>query len=240
LLYTKYEYSNTAARLYDPTIARFLSADPTLFHPFDTQNFNRYSYVRNNPLYYTDPSGYDWEDDDDGSTWDDWDDDFDENGDWDIDGDIHDGDANGDGFGVKVNEDSSSSNIVTNTLTVIGGSLQVVTGLVITWTAPTPLGEMYGMTLSSLGANNIQSIFTGDTTIKDAINKEFGSSHAYTAIDLSMSLGAAIPSGFARTGEIKSIGNYARHEYNFDTSIGKGQAFIEAIVDSNTIQTSGN
>ncbi len=45
-------------RVYDPIIARFTSADPNIFHPFNTQNFNRYSYVMNNPLKYIDPSGY--------------------------------------------------------------------------------------------------------------------------------------------------------------------------------------
>lgn len=44
-------------RLYDPLIARFLSADPILQSPEDLQNYNCYSYVLNNPLRYTDPSG---------------------------------------------------------------------------------------------------------------------------------------------------------------------------------------
>jgi len=51
-------------RVYDPTIARFISADPNIFHPFDTQDFNRYAYTRNNPLRYVDPSGYGWDDND--------------------------------------------------------------------------------------------------------------------------------------------------------------------------------
>ncbi len=45
-------------RVYDPVIGRFLSADLLVTHPLDTQSFNRYSYVLNNPLRYTDPSGY--------------------------------------------------------------------------------------------------------------------------------------------------------------------------------------
>jgi RHS repeat-associated protein len=45
-------------RVYDPTIGRFLSADPHIQAPYDTQSFNRYSYVKNNPLKYTDPSGF--------------------------------------------------------------------------------------------------------------------------------------------------------------------------------------
>ncbi len=49
-------------RVYDPNIARFLSADPIVQAPDNTQNFNRYAYVYNNPLRYTDPSGFQVED----------------------------------------------------------------------------------------------------------------------------------------------------------------------------------
>lgn len=45
-------------RIYDPVIGRFLSADPIVQAPENTQSYNRYSYVFNNPLKYTDPSGY--------------------------------------------------------------------------------------------------------------------------------------------------------------------------------------
>ncbi|MEZ5897861.1 MAG: RHS repeat-associated core domain-containing protein [Hyphomicrobiaceae bacterium] len=45
-------------RVYDPAIGRFLSADPYVQFPLDTQSWNRYSYVVNNPLSFTDPSGY--------------------------------------------------------------------------------------------------------------------------------------------------------------------------------------
>ncbi len=45
-------------RVYDPTIGRFLSADPHVQAPGDLQNWNRYSYVMNNPLSYTDPTGF--------------------------------------------------------------------------------------------------------------------------------------------------------------------------------------
>ncbi|CAC9424010.1 hypothetical protein [uncultured Gammaproteobacteria bacterium] len=44
-------------RVYDPQIGRFLSADPYIQAPYNTQSYNRYSYVMNNPLKYTDPSG---------------------------------------------------------------------------------------------------------------------------------------------------------------------------------------
>ena len=46
------------ARYYDPVLARFIQPDdiiPVLFNP---QSYNRYSYVLNNPLRYTDPSGH--------------------------------------------------------------------------------------------------------------------------------------------------------------------------------------
>ena len=45
-------------RIYDPTLARFLQADPYIQFPNNLQNHNRYSYVMNNPLSYTDPTGY--------------------------------------------------------------------------------------------------------------------------------------------------------------------------------------
>jgi RHS repeat-associated protein len=46
-------------RVYDPSLGRFLSADPYVTRPFDGQGLNRYSYVLNNPLAFGDPSGYD-------------------------------------------------------------------------------------------------------------------------------------------------------------------------------------
>jgi len=45
-------------RLYDATIARFVSADPIVGDPFSTLAFNRYAYVDNNPCTYMDPTGY--------------------------------------------------------------------------------------------------------------------------------------------------------------------------------------
>lgn len=48
---------NMNARLYDPLLGRFLSPDPYVQAPNNTQNFNRYSYALNNPLRYTDESG---------------------------------------------------------------------------------------------------------------------------------------------------------------------------------------
>ena len=44
-------------RLYDPAIHRFLQPDNYVQDPYNTQNYNRYGYVLNNPLKYTDPSG---------------------------------------------------------------------------------------------------------------------------------------------------------------------------------------
>jgi RHS repeat-associated protein len=49
-------------RVYDATIARFLSGDPVVQDPTDLQSFNRYSYVGNSPLTMVDPSGFDGED----------------------------------------------------------------------------------------------------------------------------------------------------------------------------------
>ncbi len=49
---------NYDARLYDPVIGRFTSADTIVPRPYNPQSLNRYSYCRNNPLIYVDPTGH--------------------------------------------------------------------------------------------------------------------------------------------------------------------------------------
>jgi len=46
------------ARFYSPKLGRFLSADTITPNVANPQDLNRYSYVRNNPLRYIDPSGH--------------------------------------------------------------------------------------------------------------------------------------------------------------------------------------
>src|SRR5690554_5260323 len=48
---------NMNARLYDPKLHRFLGADNFMQDPTNSQGFNRYGYVWNNPLKFTDPNG---------------------------------------------------------------------------------------------------------------------------------------------------------------------------------------
>nr|WP_246868068.1 RHS repeat-associated core domain-containing protein [Rhizobacter sp. SG703] len=48
---------NMNARMYDPLLGRHTSADPTVPDPTNVQAFNRYSYVLNNALVFTDPTG---------------------------------------------------------------------------------------------------------------------------------------------------------------------------------------
>jgi len=50
-----YDYG---ARFYDPLLGRFLSADTVVPEPGNPQALNRYAYVLNNPLKYTDPTGH--------------------------------------------------------------------------------------------------------------------------------------------------------------------------------------
>ncbi len=49
-------------RVQDAVTGRFLSADTHLGEPAYTQNYNRYSYVYNNPLTFRDPTGFDCND----------------------------------------------------------------------------------------------------------------------------------------------------------------------------------
>ena len=45
-------------RVYDPKMGRFIQADPLVEDAYIPQTLNRYTYVQNNPLSYTDPNGY--------------------------------------------------------------------------------------------------------------------------------------------------------------------------------------
>jgi hypothetical protein len=45
-------------RFYSPSLGRMLSPDPVTQSPENGQNYNRYTYAMNNPLKYTDPSGW--------------------------------------------------------------------------------------------------------------------------------------------------------------------------------------
>jgi RHS repeat-associated protein len=46
------------ARWYDPAAGRFIQADTIIPNPSISQSWDRYSYVNNNPLKYTDPNGH--------------------------------------------------------------------------------------------------------------------------------------------------------------------------------------
>jgi RHS repeat-associated protein len=48
---------NMNGRMYDPILGRMLSPDPYVPDGTYTQDFNRYTYARNNPLSYIDPDG---------------------------------------------------------------------------------------------------------------------------------------------------------------------------------------
>ena len=46
------------ARYYLPEVGRFISADTMVPEPGNPQSYNRYAYVRNNPMNFTDPTGH--------------------------------------------------------------------------------------------------------------------------------------------------------------------------------------
>jgi RHS repeat-associated protein len=46
------------ARHYDPEIARFVTPDTVIPYQTSTQSWNRFSYCRNNPIIYRDPTGH--------------------------------------------------------------------------------------------------------------------------------------------------------------------------------------
>jgi RHS repeat-associated protein len=52
-----YGIINMNGRLYDPKLHRFLMPDNNIQDPYNSQNYNRYGYVLNNPLKNTDPTG---------------------------------------------------------------------------------------------------------------------------------------------------------------------------------------
>lgn len=49
---------NMNGRMYDAALGRFVSADPTVPHPESMQSYNRFSYARNSPVDFVDPSGF--------------------------------------------------------------------------------------------------------------------------------------------------------------------------------------
>ncbi|RYG50005.1 MAG: hypothetical protein EOO01_11670, partial [Chitinophagaceae bacterium] len=54
---TNFNLINMNGRMYDPVVGRVLSVDNYVQDPYSTQGYNRYSYVMNNPLIASDPSG---------------------------------------------------------------------------------------------------------------------------------------------------------------------------------------
>ncbi len=52
------DFIHMNARVYDADIGRFLSADPTVPGFYNPQAYNRYAYTLNNPLNFTDKTGF--------------------------------------------------------------------------------------------------------------------------------------------------------------------------------------
>jgi RHS repeat-associated protein len=62
--FTKHDHADEVqlvhmgGRIYDYNLGRFLSVDPIIGNPLSSQSLNPYSYLGNNPLSGTDPTGY--------------------------------------------------------------------------------------------------------------------------------------------------------------------------------------
>jgi RHS repeat-associated protein len=54
----EFKLINMNGRMYDPVVARFLGVDPVIQYGDNSQSYNGYSYCLNNPLKYSDPTGY--------------------------------------------------------------------------------------------------------------------------------------------------------------------------------------
>jgi RHS repeat-associated protein len=53
-----WELIDMKGRFYDPILGKFLTPDPFVPNPTKPQSWNRYAYVRNNPLSLRDPTGF--------------------------------------------------------------------------------------------------------------------------------------------------------------------------------------
>jgi RHS repeat-associated protein len=64
--FTQHEHLNSLklihmnGRGFDPLSGRFLSVDPVIQFPLNSQSMNPYSYILNNPMAGVDPTGYAW------------------------------------------------------------------------------------------------------------------------------------------------------------------------------------
>jgi RHS repeat-associated protein len=53
----EFDLINMRGRIYDATIAHFLTPDPLVARPLVSESYNSYAYAFNSPLSFTDPSG---------------------------------------------------------------------------------------------------------------------------------------------------------------------------------------
>lgn len=137
----------------------------------------------------------------------------------------------------KMNVNTSIFEKFINTVTVTGGTLQIIAGGLLSTSG---WGAVIGIPLVGLGVNNIQEVFYGNKTVRNYVNNLAGSDYGYTGVDLVFSLGVAAAGSMTRVGlkEVATSSNAITKVspvYNIQTKAGKRQAVIELYLAGNTI-----
>ena len=124
----------------------------------------------------------------------------------------------------------------------VGGGLQIVSSVIIDWTAMTPAQEAYALALFGHGMNNMQEAWTG----KNGYLKEYAyepifgkyANSVYSVVDLGLSGYGMIRVTGVR--EIENSYNYISESYTYEFGyheMSKATFSFELINDATTVYT---